>query len=62
LNIFEELQVMKFAWRSNIQNLAAWNSNEVEEVDTVITEFTTLLSDDNWQADFNGLAGVIEIN
>lgn len=59
---FEELQVMKFAWRNNVQNLAAWNSNEVEEVDTAITEFTTLLSDDNWQAEFDGLASVIEIN
>jgi hypothetical protein len=30
---FEELQIMKFAWRNNIPNLAAWNSAEVEEVD-----------------------------
>lgn len=59
---FEELQVMKFAWRNNIPNLAAWNSNEVEDIDIAITDFTTLLSDDNWQAEFDGLAGVIEIN
>jgi hypothetical protein len=49
---FEELQVMKFAWHNNIPNLAAWNSNEVEEIDT--TEYTTLLGDDVWQADFDG--------
>jgi hypothetical protein len=30
---FEELQIMKFAWRNNIPNLAAWNSVEVEEID-----------------------------
>lgn len=30
---FEELQVMKFAWRRNIADLAAWNSMDVEEVE-----------------------------
>lgn len=30
---FEELQVMKFAWRNTINDLAAWNSAEIEEVD-----------------------------
>ena len=52
LKKFEETQVMKFAWHNNIPNLAAWNSNEVEEIN--ITEYTTLLSDDNWQANFDG--------
>jgi len=28
---FEELQVMKFAWRNNISDLAAWNLKQVEE-------------------------------
>jgi hAT family C-terminal dimerisation region len=54
---FEEMQIMKFAWNNDIPNLAAWNSNEVEEIDT--TEYSTLLSDDNWQADFDGMS-VIE--
>ena len=27
---FEELQIMKFTWRNNIGDLAAWNSAEVE--------------------------------
>lgn len=59
---FEELQVMKFAWHNNIPNLAAWNSNEVEEIDT--TDFTYFLSDDNWQANFDDptASGVIEID
>ena len=30
---FEELQLMKFAWRWNITNLAAWNSGLVEKID-----------------------------
>jgi len=30
---FEELQMMKFAWRNNIRDLAAWNSAQVEEID-----------------------------
>jgi hypothetical protein len=30
---FEELQVMKFTWRQNIVDLAAWNSGQVEVVD-----------------------------
>ena len=51
-NKFEEIQVMKSAWLKNIPNLAAWNSNEVEEIE--VTEYTTLLDDDNWQADFDG--------
>jgi len=32
-NHFEELQMMKFAWRNNIGDLAAWNSAQVDEVD-----------------------------
>jgi|ERR1700678_390798 len=48
---FEELQIMKFAWRNTIPDLAAWNSNEVEEIN--IGEYEALLSNDNWQADFD---------
>jgi hypothetical protein len=33
LQRFEELQLMKFAWRRNVTDLAAWNSGIVEEVD-----------------------------
>lgn len=49
---FEELQIMKFAWRNSIADLAAWNSDEIEEIN--IGEYNTLLSDDTWQADFDG--------
>jgi hAT family C-terminal dimerisation region len=42
---FEELQVMKFAWRNNIGDLAAWNSAQVEEVDEM-KEFQYLLAAD----------------
>jgi hypothetical protein len=62
---FEELQVMKFAWRNTIPNLAAWNTNDIEEINgSIIGEYKTLLSDDNWQEDFDnnlqGSVGVIE--
>jgi len=38
---FEELQLMKFAWRHNVIDVAAWNSNEIEQVD--IVEYKDLL-------------------
>ena len=34
-----------------IPDLAEWNSNEVEEIN--IAEYQALLSDDNWQTDFD---------
>jgi hypothetical protein len=58
---FEELEVMKFAWFNTIPDLAAWNSNDVEEID-IIREFKALLSDDDWQVNFDGSGGVIEYN
>lgn len=42
---FKELQVMKFAWRNNIGDLAAWNSAQAEEVDEM-KEFQDLLAAD----------------
>jgi hypothetical protein len=51
---FEELQVMKFVWRNNIPDLAAWNSAHVEEVDD-LEEFRELLDCDDWQKNFDGL-------
>jgi hypothetical protein len=45
---------MKFAWNNTVPNLAAWNSNKVEEIDNTDLEYSTLLSDDNWQAAFDG--------
>lgn len=51
---------MKFTWNNTIPNLAAWNSNEVEEID--LTEYSNLFSDDNWQANFDVAdAGAAEV-
>jgi len=41
---FEELQLMKFAWRQNVADLTAWNSGIIEEVDLEVYE--DMLSDD----------------
>jgi hypothetical protein len=43
---FEELQMMKFAWRNNIGDLAAWNSAHVEEIDNEIREYEDMLVSD----------------
>ena len=48
---FEELQLMKFAWRNNVPDLAAWNSSQIEEMD--IREFTDLLEEDKWHNNFD---------
>lgn len=43
---FEELQMMKFAWRNNIGDLAAWNSAHIEEVDSEMKEYEDMLTAD----------------
>jgi len=43
---FEELQMMKFAWRNNIGDLAAWNSAQVEEIDNEMREYEDMLVSD----------------
>ncbi|KIL56845.1 hypothetical protein M378DRAFT_88744, partial [Amanita muscaria Koide BX008] len=43
---FEELQLMKFAWRRNLTDIAAWNSQQVEEVDLDIADFQELLREE----------------
>jgi hypothetical protein len=43
---FEELQMMKFAWRNNIGDLAAWNSAQVEQVDNEMREYEDMLAAD----------------
>ena len=40
---FEELQIMKFAWKDTIQDFVAWNTWQVEEVN--MGEFEELLAD-----------------
>jgi hypothetical protein len=47
---FEELQIMKFAWR-NIVDLAAWNSGQIEEVD--LDEYSEMLEADELANDFD---------
>ncbi|KAG6912104.1 hypothetical protein DXG01_000608, partial [Tephrocybe rancida] len=41
---FEQLQIMKFAWRNNITDLAALNSKHIEEVS--LEQFEELLEMD----------------
>ena len=41
---------MKFAWRHNVVDVAAWNSNEVEQVD--LEEYTDLLIADDEHTGF----------
>jgi len=47
---FEELQVMKSMWKNNIANLAAWNSNQVEEIHDEMGEYQDLLVADGERA------------
>ena len=48
---FEELQVLKFAWRPALVVHAAENSNEVEELD-VIQDFVDLLAEEQEISDW----------
>ena len=44
---FEELSAMKFVWRNNIGDIAAWNMAQVEEVvDHEMSELQDLLAAD----------------
>ena len=38
--------MIKFAWRNNIGDLAAWNSAQVEEIDYKIKEYEDMLAAD----------------
>lgn len=53
---FEELQVMKFAWRPKIDDLVGYNSKEVEEVQVHLddlNEYTEMLDVDESAAEFD---------
>jgi hypothetical protein len=53
-NRFEELQVMKFAWRPKIEKAAGRNSEQIEEVDLDdIDEYTEMLVVDESAAEFD---------
>ena len=46
---FEELQIMKFAWKKIIDDHASWNLEQVEEVDDCLVEYKDFLSADRDQ-------------
>jgi hypothetical protein len=46
---FKELQLMKFAWRNRIDNIASYNSNLVEEIDDSPKEYQDFLAADQEQ-------------
>ena len=48
---FKELQVMKFAWRDSILNLAQINSEEVEGVE--LGDYEDLLAEDEAAAEWD---------
>jgi hypothetical protein len=48
---FEELQIMKFAWRNTVPDLAAWNSVNVENVD--LEDFGVFLHADEMIAELD---------
>jgi hypothetical protein len=50
---FEELQLMKFAWRQTISDNAAWNSGLVEEVD--MDAYKDLLAGDAFEDELDGV-------
>jgi hypothetical protein len=43
---FEELQIMKFVWQVNIEDLACWNLSQVEEIDFGTKKYEDLLACD----------------
>jgi hypothetical protein len=52
---FEELQLMKFAWRQDITDLAAWNSGLVEEIGI----YSDMLAVDNFESDLDKIGPVL---
>jgi hypothetical protein len=55
--IFEQLQMLKFHWRSSTADLAAWNSSQVEEVD--LDEYKEMLEADETEATWDQCEGEI---
>ena len=53
LKRFEELQLMKFAWRQNIGDIAAWNSGLIEEVDLDL--YQDMLAADEFEDELDGI-------
>ena len=53
---FEELQMMKFTWRNNIGDLAAWNSSQVEEIEDETLEYKDMLVGDQDLNEWDNMA------
>lgn len=49
---FEQMQLLKFAWKEDLVDMAGENSDEVEEIDLLMEAFVELVEDDeeivNW--------------
>ena len=55
---FEQLQILKLAWKDDILDIAAWNPTEIEEVKAdMMNEYQELLAVDNeaaqWDKEFS---------
>ena len=45
--VFEELQVLKFAWRGRLSDFAALNTEEIEEIEDIDDVFVCRLAEEN---------------
>ena len=55
---FEQLQIMKTAWRNNLEDLTVQNSAEVEEiVEDNVREYEDLLAADEEQGEWDNAEG-----
>ena len=59
---FEELQIMKLAWKNNIRDLTAWNLSQVEEIDDELGEYRDLLAADGEQAKWDEESKVVSFH
>jgi hypothetical protein len=48
--------MMKFAWRKNIGDLAAWNSSQVEEIEDETLEYKDMLVGDQDLNEWDNMA------
>jgi hypothetical protein len=48
--------MMKFAWRNNIGDLAAWNSSQIEEIEDEIRHYEDMLVADREFNEWDRLA------
>jgi hypothetical protein len=49
--------MMKFAWRNNIDDLAAWNSSQIEEIEDEIRQFEDMLVADQDLDEWDKMGG-----